>query len=53
MEKTRDDGRRSAYSDFLKRRDSTMRDLLRMTDKPSGDPQPDQAPARTDEDPIE
>ena len=52
MEKTRDDGRRPAYSDFLKRRDSTMRELLRMTDKPNGDPQPGQPHARTDEGPI-
>jgi hypothetical protein len=52
MEKTKDDGQRSAYSDFLERRDSTMRELLRMADKPIGDPQPGQTPARTDENPI-
>ena len=52
MEKTKDDGQRSAYSDYLKRRDSTMRELLRMADKPIGDPQPGQTQVRTDEDPI-
>ena len=52
MEKTKDDGQQSAYSDFLKRRDSTMRELLRMADKPIGDPQPGQPQAPTDEIPI-
>jgi hypothetical protein len=52
MEKTKDDGQRSAYSDFLKRRDSTMRELLRMADKPIADPQPGQPQAPTDENPI-
>jgi hypothetical protein len=52
MEKTKDDGQRSAYSDFLKRRNSTMRELLRMADKPIGEPQPGQPQERTDENPI-
>ena len=52
MEKTKDDGQRSAYSDFLKRRDSTMREVLWMADKPIGDPQPSQPPAQTDENPY-
>ena len=39
MEMIKDDGQRSAYRDCLKRRNSTMRELLRMADKPMGEPQ--------------
>ena len=47
MEKTKDDGQRSAYRDSLKRRNSAMRELLRMADKPMGEPQSDQRQAQT------
>ena len=46
MEKIKDDGQRSAYRDSLKRRNSTMRELLRMADKPMGEPQSGQRQAQ-------
>jgi hypothetical protein len=46
MEKTKADGQRSAYRDSLKRRNSTMRELRRMADKPMGEPQSDQRQAQ-------
>jgi hypothetical protein len=48
MEKIKDDGQRSAYRDSLKRRNTTMRELLRMADKPMGAPQSGQWQAQAD-----
>ena len=46
MEKTKDDGQRSAYRDSLMRRNSAMRELLRMADNPMGLPQSNQRQAQ-------
>ena len=46
MEKTKDHDQQSAYRDSLKRRNSAMRELLRMADKPMGEPQSDQRQAQ-------
>jgi len=52
MEKTKDDGQRSAYSDSLKRRYRTMRELLGMGANPVGDPQTNRPKMQADEKPI-
>jgi hypothetical protein len=46
MEKIKDDSQWSAYRDSLKRRNGAMRELLRMADKPMGEPQSDKRPAQ-------
>jgi hypothetical protein len=47
MEKTEDDVRWNPYSDSLKRRNSAMREILRMVDRPIGEPPSGQAELRT------
>ena len=46
--KTEEDGQWSAYRDFLKRRNSAMRALLKMPDKGESESQISRQQARTD-----